>query len=125
MRHALFLLLALTWACAAGSARPARVAGAAPAPAQAPAPAKQASGEASSVDRPQYPSTYQRHTGRPGLIRNATIMTAAGPGIPNGADVLPARRIGARGAKGEAPADAGGVGGTREEAAPGLIGERS
>ncbi len=39
MRHALFLLLALTWACAAGSARPARVAGAAPAPAQAPAPA--------------------------------------------------------------------------------------
>src|SRR6266853_5613799 len=79
MRHALFLLLALTWACAAGSARPARVAGAAPAPApaQAPAPAKQASGEASSVDRPQYPSTYQRHTGRPVLIRNATIMTAA------------------------------------------------
>src|SRR5881392_4252473 len=80
MRHALFLL-ALTWACAAGSARPVREAGAAPAPAQAPAPAKQASDEAGSVDRPQYPSTYQRHTGRPVLIRNATIMTAAGQEI--------------------------------------------
>src|SRR5437763_1930259 len=100
MRHALFLLLALTWACAAGSARPARVAGAAPAPAQAPAPAKQASGEASSVDRPQYPSTYQRHTGRPVLIRNATIMTAAGQEIPNGSIVLAAGRIVAVGADG-------------------------
>src|SRR2546430_16521832 len=99
MRHALFLLLALTWACAAGSARPARVAGAAPAPAPAPAPAKQASDEASSVDRPQHPPTYQRHSGRPVLIRNATIMTAAGPGIPHGAIVLAARRIAAVGAK--------------------------
>src|SRR2546429_9332405 len=107
MRHALFLLLALTWACAAGSARPARVAGAAPAPAQAPAPAKQASGEASSVDRPQYPSTYQRHTGRPGLIRNATIMTAAGQGIPNGAVVLAAGRNVAVRPKGGGPARRG------------------
>src|SRR2546430_14741788 len=87
MRHALFLLLALTWACAAGSARPAREAGAAPAPAQAPAPAKQASGEARSGGRPQYPSTYPRHPGRPGLIRNATIMTAAGPEKPPGPSV--------------------------------------
>src|SRR5256885_13482945 len=94
MRHALFLLLALTWACAAGSARPARVAGAAPAPAQAPAPAKQASGEASSVGRPQYPSTYQRHTGRPVLIRNPAIMTAAGHEVPHRAVVVAARRVG-------------------------------
>src|SRR2546421_11574805 len=98
MRHASFLLLALTWACAAGSARPARVAGAAPAPAQAPAPAKQASGEAGSVDRPQYPSTYQRHTSRPVLIRNATIMTPAGQEIPKRAIVVPARRNAAAGA---------------------------
>src|SRR5947207_13217153 len=124
MRHALFLL-ALTWACAAGSARPARVAGAAPAPAQAPAPAKQASGEASSVDRPQYPSTYQRHTGRPVLIRNATIMTAAGQEIPNGSIVLAAGRIVAVGAKVDAPADAVVVDGTGKYETPGLIDEHS
>src|SRR5213082_3116091 len=125
MRHALFLLLALTWACAAGSARPARVAGAAPAPAQAPAPAKQASDEAGSVDRPQYPSTYQRHTGRPVLIRNATIMTAAGQEIPNGSIVLAAGRIVAVGAKVDAPADAVVVDGTGKYVTPGLIDEHS
>src|SRR5256885_6325304 len=125
MRHALFLLLALTWACAAGPARPARVAGAAPAPAQAPAPAKQASGEASSVDRPQYPSTYQRHTGRPVLIRNATIMTAAGQEIPNGSIVLAAGRIVAVGAEVDAPADAVVVDGTGKYVTPGLIDEHS
>jgi imidazolonepropionase-like amidohydrolase len=125
MRHALFLLLALTWACAAGSARPARVAGAAPAPAQAAAPAKQASSEASSVDRAQYPSTYQRHTGRAVLIRNATIMTAAGQEIPNGSIVLAAGRIVAVGAKVDAPADAVVVDGTGKYVTPGLIDEHS
>src|SRR2546430_6176274 len=125
MRHALFLLLALTWACAAGSARPAREAGAAPAPAQAPAPARQPSGEASSVDRPQYPSTYQRHSGRPVLIRNATIMTAAGQEIPNGSIVLAAGRIVAVGAKVDAPADAVVVDGTGKYVTPGLIDEHS
>src|SRR5437763_14760614 len=99
MRHALFLLLALTGACAAGSARPARVAGAAPAPAQAAAPAKQASSEASSVDRAQYPSNYQRHTGRAVVIGNAPIMIAAGEEIPNGSIVLAAGRIVAIGSK--------------------------
>src|SRR2546423_6184698 len=102
MRHPLSLLSALTWACAAGSARPVREAGAAPAPAQAPAPAKQASEEAGSVDRPQYPSTYQRHTGRPVLIRNATIMTAAGQGNPQGSIGAPAARLAAVGAQGGA-----------------------
>src|SRR5438477_649395 len=125
MRHALFLLLALTWACAAGSARPARVAGAAPAPAQAPAPAKQASSEASSVDRPQYPSTYQRHTGRAVLIRNATIMTAAGQEIANGSIVLKDGRIVAVGAKVDAPADAVVVDGAGKYVTPGLIDEHS
>src|SRR5881394_967649 len=125
MRHALFLLLALTWACAAGSARPARVAGAAPAPAQAPAPAKQASGEASSVDRPQYPSTYQRHPNPPVLIRNATIMTAAGQEVPNGSIVLKDGRIVAVGAKVDAPADAVVVDGTGKYVTPGLIDEHS
>src|SRR2546423_10432092 len=121
MRHALFLLLALTWACAAGSTRPVREAGAAPAPAQAPAPAKQASDEAGSVDRPQYPSTYQRHTGRPVLIRNATIMTAAGQEIPNGPIVLPAGPLVAVGAQVDAPADPAVVDGTGKDVAPGLI----
>ena len=33
---------------------------------------------------PQYPSTYKRHPNPPVLIRNATIMTAAGQEIQGG-----------------------------------------
>ena len=125
MRPSLLLLFALAGGCATGAARPTREAGAAPAPAQAPAPAKQAAGESSSVDRPQYPSTYQRHPNPPVLIRNATIMTAAGQEIPNGSIVLKDGRIVAVGAKVDAPADAVVVDGTGKYVTPGLIDEHS
>jgi hypothetical protein len=36
-----------------------------------------------SWDRPQYRSTYRRTAEPPVFIRNATIMTAAGPELPN------------------------------------------
>src|SRR5438094_7069639 len=125
MRRSLLLLCALAGGCATGAARATREAGPAPAPAQAPAPARQAAGESSSVDRPQYPSTYQRHPNPPVLIRNATIMTAAGQEIPNGSIVLKDGRIVAVGAKVEAPADAVVVDGTGKYVTPGLIDEHS
>ncbi len=125
MRRSLLLLCALAGGCATGAARATREAGPAPAPAQAPAPARQATGESSSVDRPQYPSTYQRHPNPPVLIRNATIMTAAGQEIPNGSIVLKDGRIVAVGAKVDAPADAVVVDGTGKYVTPGLIDEHS
>src|SRR6266700_83679 len=106
MRPSLLLLFALAGGCATGAARPAREAGPAPAPAQAAAPAKQETGESSSVDRQQYPSTYQRHPNPPVLIRNATIMTAAGQEIQGGSILFRDGRIVAVGANVTAPTDA-------------------
>src|SRR5881398_3906059 len=125
MRRSLLLLCALAGGCATGAARATREAGPAPAPAQAPAPARQAAGESSSVDRPQYPSTYQRHPNPPVLIRNATIMTAAGPEIPNGSILFKDGRIVAVGAKVDAPSDAVVVVGAGKYVTPGLIDEHS
>ena len=125
MRPSWLLLSALAGGCATGAARPTPQAGPAPAPSQAPAPAKQATGESSSVDRPQYPSTYQRHPNPPVLIRNATIMTAAGQEIANGSIVFKDGRIVAVGAKLDAPADAVVVDGTGKYVTPGLIDEHS
>src|SRR5438045_4663476 len=125
MRRSLLLLCALAGGCATEAARATREAGPAPAPAQAPAPARQAAGESSSVDRPQSPSTYQRHPTPPALIRNATIMPAAGQEVPNGSIVLKDGRIVAVGAKVDAPADAVVVDGTGKYVTPGLIDEHS
>src|ERR671925_936907 len=122
MRQAWLLLLALAGGCATGRAR-----GAAPQTSPtptavpAPAPSKQATAEASSVDRQQYPSTYQRHPNPPVLIRNATIMTAAGQEIANGSILLKDGRIVAVGAKVQAPADAVVVDGTGKWVTPGVI----
>src|SRR5215213_6441726 len=45
-----------------------------------------AGGAADSLSalRPQYVSTYVRHQSKPVVIRNATILTAAGPEISRG-----------------------------------------
>src|SRR5213080_3629088 len=125
MRRSLLLLCALAGGCATGAARATREAGPAPAPAQAPAPARQAAGESSSVDRPQYPSTYQRHPNPPVLIRNATILTAAGQEIANGSILFKDGRIVAVGATVQAPADAVVVDGTGKYVTPGLIDDHS
>src|SRR5712664_4603983 len=100
----LFLAAALLAGCASGGARPAERPGPAPSAAAPTPPASQtpararASAESSSVDRAQYPSTYQRHPNPPVLIRNATIMTAAGQEIPNGSILFRDGRIVAVGA---------------------------
>jgi len=114
--------------CASRRARPAQApapAAAAPAP-RAPATAQtHAAAESSSVDRAQYPSTYQRHPNPPVLIRNATILTAAGQEIANGSILFKDGRIVAVGATVQAPADAVVVDGTGKYVTPGLIDDHS
>jgi imidazolonepropionase-like amidohydrolase len=111
------LLVALSAACATGGAHPAaNAAAASPAPAAA---------ESASSDRAQYPSTYRRHPNPPVVIRNATIMTAAGQEIAKGSIVFKDGRIVAVGEKVDAPADAVAVDGTGKYVTPGLIDDHS
>src|SRR5436309_12676552 len=123
MRQAWSLLLAFTGACASAGARTAQQP-ASPVAAPPPSPAVQAA-ESTSVNRPQYPSTYQRHPNPPVLIRNATIMTATGQEIPNGAILFKDGRIVAVGAKVDAPSDAVVVDGAGKYVTPGLIDDHS
>src|SRR5688572_1939055 len=89
MRSHLLAMLALVGACASG-ARPAT----APSPAQETSAARQDStrqpgaGAISTPNADPFPSTYAPFASRPTLIRNATVMTAAGPTIPNGSVLL-------------------------------------
>src|SRR5690349_7034205 len=118
MRHSWSWLLALTGACASAGARaPSPPTAAAPAPASPEAVAA----ESMSAHRAQYPSSYRRHPNPPVLIRNATIMTAAGQEIPNGAILFKDGRIVAvgDGAKVEAPPQAVVVDGTGKYVTPG------
>lgn len=113
-----WLLVSLMLAAACASAR----AGQAPANAAvAPAPSAARGQDTTSVDRPQYPSTYQRHPNPPVVIRNATIMTAAGQEIQGGSILFRDGRIVAVGATVDAPADAVVVDGTGKWVTPGVI----
>src|SRR5204862_8079908 len=89
---AALVALALTVGCASGGARTMAAAAAAAAP--PPATAQGPSGIG-----PQYPSTYKRHPNPPGLIRNPTIMTAAGQAIQGGEIRSPTGRIARVGTK--------------------------
>src|SRR5712692_6874153 len=125
MRHLLFLaLLTVAAACASAGARPATSQQPGPAASQS----TKAAAETTSVDRPQYASTYTRHPGPPVLIRNATIMTATGQEIRNGSILLKDGRIVAVGAGTTVPAsppDAVVVDGTGRYVTPGLIDDHS
>jgi imidazolonepropionase-like amidohydrolase len=68
-----------------------------------------------------FPSTYQPFPSRPTLIRNATIMTAAGPSITNGSVLLREGKIVAVGTSVNAPADALVIDGTGKYVTPGII----
>ncbi|HWH03591.1 MAG TPA: hypothetical protein VN674_07885, partial [Gemmatimonadales bacterium] len=122
MRTAGLLLLAGVAACAGARA------GQSPSPAQSPAattaPTTQtsaASQDSFSAERAQYPSTYKRHPNAPVLIKNATIMTAAGQEIANGSILFKDGRIVAVGTSVTAPADAVVVDGTGKFVTPGII----
>ena len=111
---AALVALALTVGCASGGARTMAAAAAAAAP--PPATAQDTSGIG-----PQYPSTYKRHPNPPVLIRNATIMTAAGQEIQGGSILLRNGRIVAVGTNVDAPSDATVVDGTGKWVTPGVI----
>jgi imidazolonepropionase-like amidohydrolase len=68
-----------------------------------------------------FPGTYHPFAGRPTLIRNATIMTAAGPSIKNGSVLLREGKIVAVGTAVNAPADALVIDGTGKYVTPGII----
>lgn len=86
-----------------------------------PSPATAAPAASHSFERPQYPSTYQRRSFPDVLIRNATIMTAAGSELPGTSILLAEGRVVAIGANLAAPAGAMVVDGTGKFITPGLI----
>ncbi|MEO8337762.1 MAG: amidohydrolase family protein [bacterium] len=68
-----------------------------------------------------YPSTYAPFLSRATLIRNVTIMTAAGPTIRNGSVLLRDGKIAEVGANVSAPADALVIDGAGKYVTPGII----
>jgi imidazolonepropionase-like amidohydrolase len=74
-----------------------------------------------SALRPQYPSTYVPHPSQPVLIRNATILTAAGPELSRASILFQDGKITAVGPDVAAPADAAVVDGSGKYVTPGII----
>jgi imidazolonepropionase-like amidohydrolase len=68
-----------------------------------------------------FPSTYKAPPSKPFAIRNATVMTAAGPSIRNGIVIVRDGRIVAVGTNVPIPADAAIVDGTGKFVTPGVI----
>jgi imidazolonepropionase-like amidohydrolase len=95
---------------------------------QAPAPrasdraaAGEAAGSFSTPNADPFPSTYVPYPSRPTLIRNVTLLTAAGPTIRNGSILMREGRIVAVGAGVTAPSDAIAIDGTGKYVTPGII----
>jgi imidazolonepropionase-like amidohydrolase len=84
-------------------------------------PAKSAATDSTSSDRAQYPSTYHRHENPPVFIRNATIMTAAGPEMANASILLRDGKIVSVGRDLTPPPDATIVDGRGKYVTPGII----
>ena len=78
-------------------------------------------GDSLSALRPQYPSTYSRREYPPVLIRNATILTAAGAELKNASILLADGKIVWVGRDTTPPAGATVVDGTGKFVTPGLI----
>jgi imidazolonepropionase-like amidohydrolase len=122
-RHSLLLGCAVALGCAS-----------APKSSQAPSPARStgstASTDTSTAPLPgstsvpfanPFPSTYTPFPSRPTLIRNATIMTAAGPTMHNASILLRDGKIVAVGQTVDAPSDAVVIDGTGKYVTPGII----
>lgn len=86
-----------------------------------PPPAPPGPGGASLPNANPFPSTYRPFPGRTTLIRNATIMTAVGPSIPNGSVLLRDGKIAAVGTSVNAPVNAVVIDGTGKYVTPGII----
>jgi imidazolonepropionase-like amidohydrolase len=120
MRALICLLLAGTTACATAT----------PATSTSPTPAKDSTaavglGSTSTPNADPFPSTYVPFPSRTTVIRNVTILTAAGPTIRNGAILLQNGKIAAVGATVNAPADAVVIDGAGKYVTPGIIDDHS
>ncbi len=104
----------------AGCATAGGGAGAASAATEPPAAASEPPSAAAAADAP-YPSTYRPLPSRPTLIRNATVLTAAGPVIEGGSVLMADGKVAAVGREVEAPADAVVVDATGKWVTPGVI----
>ncbi len=111
------LLTGLLTACASGQAQ----APAAPTPVPPAPPGAAAYTDTLSIDRPQYPSTYKRRVNPPVLIRNATVLTAAGQELSNASVLFRDGKVVAVGTSVQAPSDAQIVDGTGKFVTPGII----
>jgi imidazolonepropionase-like amidohydrolase len=89
--------------------------------AQAATPPSPGAGALSIPNADPFPSTYVPFPSRPTLIRNVTIMTAAGPTIRNGAILMRDGKIVAVGPTVAAPADAIVLDGSGKYVTPGII----
>ena len=119
------LALAATAACASGGSTTST-----PTTPSSPAPETSAqggtgSGALSAPLADPFPSTYTPFPSRPTVIRNATIFTAVGSRIENGAILLRDGKIAAVGATVDAPADAIVIDGSGKFVTPGLIDNHS
>ena len=83
----------------------------------------QSTGTAAQAPKPAnaYDSTYQPLPSRPTVIRNATILTAAGPAIERGAILLQDGKVTAVGQTVNAPADAVSIDAGGKWVTPGII----
>ncbi len=125
MRSTAVALLALAGACAQGQR-------AATSPTPAPAASADQKAKSGSTTPPlpgavalpnadPFPSTYHPFASRPTVIRNVTLLTAAGPMIRNGAIYLRDGKIVAVGQTVDAPADAAVIDGQGKYVTPGII----
>jgi imidazolonepropionase-like amidohydrolase len=78
-------------------------------------------GALSTPNADPFPSTYRPFASRPMVIRNVTILTAAGPTIRNGSIVLRDGKIAEVGAGVSVPADALVIDGAGKYVTPGII----
>ncbi|HSJ08395.1 MAG TPA: amidohydrolase [Longimicrobiales bacterium] len=117
MRRILIAVCVLASGCAsAGAGAPDPVAPSAAAADSTPLP-----GLVTLPNADPFPSTYQAAASRPVLIRNATLLTAAGPAIRGGSILLQDGRIAAVGTNITAPAGAEVIDAGGRYVTPGLI----
>lgn len=108
-------LAGLVLLAACSSARPANV------PTSAPAATPSAQDNKASAEAVAFPSTYSPRASRTTLIRNATILTAAGPTIQNGSLLMQDGKVVAVGTNVSAPADAQVIDASGKWVTPGII----
>ena len=121
MRVLICLLLAGTTACTAATSTTST----STTPARDTSQAVAGLGATSTPNADPFPSTYVPFPSRTTVIRNVTILTAAGPTIRNGAILLQNGKVAAVGATVNAPADALVIDGAGKYVTPGIIDDHS